>query len=154
MFTLVRQPSALGQTLGKLMWGEPDKFLYTLEDVVREQRYQDGTLVDPAKWKIAGQTAIPAGTYAVVLDYSTRFGRIMPHILGVPGFDGIRIHGGNTAADTEGCILVGTQFDVETQHIFNCAPAVNEVIELIKAGHNQIHIVNTEVLSDDLPTAA
>jgi hypothetical protein len=103
---LVRYPSAGGATVGRLAI-DGVFTCYTLEDQVREQRHADGALVEVAIWKIAGETAIPGGTYTVVLDHSTRFGRLMPHLLGVPGFTGVRIHSGNTAADTEGCILVG-----------------------------------------------
>jgi hypothetical protein len=77
---------------------------FTLEDVVREV-----ALVPVSTWKIASETAIPVGTYEVTIDFSDRFQRQMPHVLNVPGFDGIRIHSGNTAADTEGCILLGKQ---------------------------------------------
>ena len=68
---------------------------FTLEDPVR-----DGL-------KIYGRTAIPAGTYRIIIDKSGKFKRLMPLLMGVPGFDGIRIHIGNTARNTEGCILVG-----------------------------------------------
>lgn len=69
---------------------------FTCEDVVR-----------PDGEKLYGETAIPAGVYNVVITPSKRFRRDLPLVENVPGFEGIRIHPGNTAEDTDGCILVG-----------------------------------------------
>lgn len=92
-------------TIGK-MYIDGEYFCFTLEDKARQV---DGQEV--SKWKIPGQTAIPTGTYSVTVDMSNRFKRLMPHIMNVPGFDGIRIHSGNTDADTEGCILLGQHWN-------------------------------------------
>ena len=73
---------------------------WTLEDV-------DRYLEEKPDAKVAGATAIPRGTYNVIIDFSNRFQKPLPHVLDVPGFAGIRIHPGNKSADTEGCILVG-----------------------------------------------
>lgn len=82
------------------------RFCDTLEDTVRD-RNKDGDLDDSGEGKVYGRTAIPYGTYDVVLNVSSRFGRELPRLLDVPHFEGILIHRGNTPEDTAGCILVG-----------------------------------------------
>lgn len=77
---------------------------YTLEDKVR---IDDPTTPEDEGAKVPHETAIPQGTYSVILNFSPKFGRIMPRLLDVPGFDGILIHKGNTTENTWGCILVG-----------------------------------------------
>lgn len=57
--------------------------------------------------KRKGITAIPTGNYDVILTFSPRFKRVLPLLLSVKGYEGVRIHAGNTAEDTEGCLLVG-----------------------------------------------
>jgi hypothetical protein len=59
------------------------------------------------KEKVYAQTAIPAGTYKVTMEYSPRFKRTLPYLHDVPHFIGILIHGGNTADASSGCVLVG-----------------------------------------------
>lgn len=83
---------------------------YTIGKLYIDGVYVCDTLEDKVRIpfiKVYGSTAIPAGTYKMVLDYSNRFKKIMPHILNVPEFEGIRIHSGNTDEDTYRCILVG-----------------------------------------------
>jgi hypothetical protein len=89
-------------TLGRLYVAGQFK-AYTCEDAVREK---PGLTVE--EYKIAGRTAIPRGTYRVIITFSNRFKKHLPLLLDVGGFAGIRIHAGNTEADTEGCILLGT----------------------------------------------
>lgn len=92
---LYRRLSTEHTTLGDLFVDEAFE-CHTLEDVVRENNI-----------KVWGATAIPAGTYRIVVNISPRFGKRMPRLCAVPGFDGILIHKGNKNEDTHGCILVG-----------------------------------------------
>lgn len=90
---VVRDKGENGFTTGKLLIDGVYK-CFTLEDEIREV-------------KIKHETAIPAGTYKVEVTQSARFNKLLPILLNVPGFEGIRIHSGNTCADTSGCLLVG-----------------------------------------------
>lgn len=120
-----------GYTAGRLLAN--GKFLcYTMEDEVREQ---DGLPVE--KWKIHGETAIPRGKYRVVLTMSPRFKRVLPEVLNVPGFTGIRIHRGNTAEHTHGCILVGLpDGNGADGWLGNSTPAESLVIRTIREAIN------------------
>ena len=79
------------------------------EDPVRIliDKNKDGDFNDAGEGKIYGDTAIPAGKYEVVITYSNRFKKYLPLLLNVPGYEGIRIHGGSSAIDTHGCLLPG-----------------------------------------------
>lgn len=98
--TVQRTESSSTTTVGELFVDGVFE-CYTLEDTVRDLK-KDGS------GKVYGKTAIPAGTYNVSLTQSARFKRVLPLVLNVPFFEGVRIHPGNTAADTDGCVLVGT----------------------------------------------
>ena len=84
--------------------------------------------------KIYGETAIPRGKYHVLITYSNRFKRDLPLLLEVPQFEGIRIHPGNTAADTLGCLLVGTARVGNT--IRNSKIAFNALFQKLEAADN------------------
>jgi hypothetical protein len=91
--TIKRNPSSKHSTQGTL-YVDGKVECFTLEDVVRD-------------CKIDGCTAIPAGTYKVIINMSNRFKRLLPLLLDVPNYSGVRMHPGNTAEDTDGCICVG-----------------------------------------------
>jgi len=117
---------------------------YEFKNCVLGELYLDGgfecfTLEDVERLeKVAGKTAIPRGTYKMIIDYSNRFKRLMPHILDVPGFEGIRIHPGNTEADTEGCILVGKER--LSAMIGHSREAFNELMLKIFPERDNLHI--------------
>ena len=93
------------QVLDEYLPGIEDQyFCDTLEPTWRD--YANGA------YKVKGRSAIPEGRYAVVVSWSPKMKQWLPILLGVPRFEGIRIHAGNTAKDTEGCILVGKNREV------------------------------------------
>ena len=101
---LTRHARRADYTIGRLEDENGKKLCDTLEPIWRN--YDGGEL------KIPKKSAIPEGTYRVVTTYSLRFRKYLPLLVGVPGFEGVRIHAGNTSRDTEGCILVGQNLQV------------------------------------------
>ena len=88
------------------------KTLYTIGRLFVDGKYFCDTLEDRCRdldkeEKVMNETAIPEGTYEVIVNVSAKFRRKLPLLLDVPHFSGIRIHRGNTDKDTSGCILVG-----------------------------------------------
>lgn len=103
--TLIRIANRPTYCIGKL-YVDGKWFCDVLEDI---DRGLDDSMTEEEilKRKIKGETAIPTGIYQVLLTYSPKYKKIMPLINNVKGYSGIRIHSGNTAKDTEGCLLVG-----------------------------------------------
>lgn len=133
VFKVVREPvtrvtTGENYTLGKL-YLDNVFFCQSCED---EDRFLERSQQDISERKIDGKTAIPRGRYRLTTSFSNRFQRVLPLVLNVPGFDGIRIHGGNTAEDSHGCILVGK---VRTSSgIAQCSDSVQRVIHQIESG--------------------
>lgn len=95
--------STIGEVYYSMDEGPKVLVCYSLEDAVRA----------PGA-KIAGSTAIPTGKYPLIISWSERFKRLMPELLNVPNFRGVRIHPGNVPEDTDGCILLGLHKDVDS----------------------------------------
>lgn len=92
-------------TIGKL-YIDGKYFCDTLEDKDRGLKQYD-SISSIKRFKIPSQTAIPTGTYEVIVNKSPKFKRMLPRLLNVPGFEGILIHRGNSDKDSSGCLLVG-----------------------------------------------
>jgi hypothetical protein len=129
-----RQPSDDVCTLGELVINGTHE-CYTLEDVVR-----------PDGEKVFGKTAIPYGTYLVVATFSQHFQRDLPLLVNVPNFSGVRIHPGNTAADTEGCLLVGETkgYDAISQSRFAFDKLFRKIRDALDHGE-EVTITYTQV---------
>lgn len=106
------------RTIG-LLFVDGQFLCFTLEDRIRTE-------------KVPGATAIPHGEYEVKQTMSPRFGRVLPEVLGVPGFEGVRIHAGNTAEDTRGCILLGMGWDGQADSIMRSREALNVLQHLLE----------------------
>lgn len=128
---LIRDIEGPGCTLGQLFVDGVFE-CYTCEDVER----LDGD-------KVPGQTAIPRGTYRVVVTYSNRFKRNLPLLENVPNFAGVRIHSGNTAFDTEGCILPGRTLHAD--RVGESRLAFDALFEKIRGALNAGESVSIEV---------
>ena len=108
-------------TIGKLSING-QHFCDTIEDIVRDE-------------KIKHITAIPAGRYEVVITLSNRFKVYLPLLKDVPGFDGIRIHSGNTEKDSSGCIILGE--NKVKGKVINSRPYVSKLVEKLSTEQRQ-----------------
>lgn len=113
---------------------------YTIGELSVNNNYVCDTLEDKVRVdgeKVYAETAIPTGTYTLVLSYSNKFKKVMPEILNVPNFSGIRIHCGNSSKDTEGCLLVG-KWDGKTENwISDSKNSYNKLYPLLEEAFNK-----------------
>jgi len=127
---LIRNPKE-NHTAGELLV-DGKHFAWSLEDKMR-----------PDGQKVYGETAIPLGTYKLIITYSNRFKKQMLQLVNVKGGKitfgdlpidacGIRLHGGNKVEDTLGCPLIGKIGDGESPNISNCAGVVQDLFDRVK----------------------
>jgi len=134
---IVRKVFNQTETLGKLFIDDK-VFCDTLEDVDRK--------LEKGGVKIPAETAIPRGTYNITIDWSNRFQKYMIHVLNVPQFEGVRIHGGKsltTHKDTEGCPLVGQAVE---SGLINSRVTSQKLFDLVEAAIKEKKKVTLEVV--------
>ena len=125
---LVRKYRKETYTIGKL-YVDGVYFCDTIED--RDRGLNDSmSLAEIMVKKRYGETAIPYGTYKVEITYSPKYKKLMPEVKNVKGFSGIRIHSGNTAKDTLGCLIVGK--NKEVGKVLESRKTYNKLFALLK----------------------
>ena len=125
---IIRDTFTIESNIGK-MYINGKYICNTLEDSVRAKGV-----------KIKAKTAIEQGGYSVVVTRSNRFKKVMPLLLSVPNFEGVRIHKGNTAEHTEGCILVGDNRGED--RIWGCQKPFNKIMKLLNGESSFLSIHN------------
>ena len=125
---IIRTKSNKEYTEGKL-YIDGAYFCDTLEDQDRGL-YQHMSLAEIKAVKVYGETCIPYGTYKVELSYSPKFKKIMPAILNVKGFTGVRIHNGSYTEHTLGCPLVGVKY--KDGMLTNSRKTFNELMQKLQ----------------------
>ena len=118
------------------------KFCDTLEDRVRD--LNKNGVFDGDEKKVYGETAIPYGTYDVVVDYSPKFKRELPRLQTVRHFEGILIHRGNTAEDSAGCILVGE--NKVKGKVINSTPYEKELVRILKEAQDRKEPITIKIV--------
>ncbi len=123
---------------------------FTIGELYINEKYVTDTLEDrvrPEGEKVYGKTAIPEGKYEIELTHSPRFKKILPEILNVPNFSGIRIHTGNSSKDTEGCIIVGTWDGEKEDWVGSSKIAFDKLMSLLEEATNNKEKVTITVKS-------
>lgn len=129
--------SAAGYTHARLLLDEGGFFCWTLEDEDRGLT-QEMPLEQIKAKKVKGKTAIPKGTYKIQVRVSPKFkdrywakkyGGRLPYLQGVPGYEGVCIHVGNTPEDTDGCLLVGMLQGSIRGRVFDSVAAFQDLMD-------------------------
>lgn len=131
--TLTRTDFTTNSTIGSL-YIDDRFYCYCLEDRDRGL-LQSMSLVEIKARKIFGVTAIPYGTYQVKLSMSNRFKRLMPEILNVKGYEGVRIHRGNYAGDSLGCLIVGLRKGNDS--VYESTAAETGLMRILQSEHGE-----------------
>lgn len=134
--TIERRYGCARYTVGAL-YVDGAYFCDTLEPPVREYGV-----------KIPGRSAVPAGTYKTVLNYSARFQRVLPLLIDVPGFEGVRIHPGNGAEDTRGCVLVG--FNRQKGRVLQSRATFERLFEKLRLAEQRGETVSAQIKNKEI----
>lgn len=136
--TLIRKIFTDDFTVGEL-YVDDCFFCETIEDKVRELK--------KAEDKVPSKTAIPYGIYKIIISWSKRFKKFMLELLGVQYFSGVRIHSGNTAEDSQGCIIVGKYYKDGT--VINSRNTMSSLFSKVKDAIDKNEEVTIEIKEDE-----
>ena len=138
---LIRKYRKTDYTIG-ILYVNNKYFCEILEDTDRGLK-DSMSLEEIKKIKIKDQTCIPYGIYKILMTYSPKYKKIMPLVNNVKGFEGIRIHSGNTNKDTSGCLLPG--FNKIKGQVINSRETFNKLYNLIQTAINNKENVTIEI---------